>query len=157
MILIGVLAILDRFGLHINFWGVLWPLILIIIGIGFLFKPKYSHVSDSTVIFDEGKMTANKEKKDYSVVFGNGEFDFRNAEPGKSDQYEVNVVFGKGILKISKDANVRITGSSAFGSIDFPDGRTTAFSERTYVKGENKDQIYIKVSSVFGNLEIIEC
>lgn len=155
-IIAGLLLVLQNLGYNIDFWKYFWPILLILIGLSIFLRPSRNN-SNGDVIFDEGDSEADVSKRDYSAVFGHGEFDFTKMKPSDL-RYEVSAVFGKAVVKIKKDAPIRIKGSSAFGDVIFPDGKSSAFSERVYEKniGDKKEVLNLKVSAVFGAVEIVE-
>jgi hypothetical protein len=69
----------------------------------------------------------------------------------------VNVVFGSGVLRIDAAAPVRVTMSSAFGSVEAPDGRSVAFGDSDYRTAAYRDgapALEIHATAVFGRLLI---
>lgn len=158
IVVIGILAILGNFGIDIHFWEFFWPLLFIFFGLRMIIKPSKKSCCSADVIMNEGHFQASKNQKDYSVLFGQGEFDFTNIEPSKDDEYEVDVIFGSGKLKIKKGTAVRIITSTAFGTVTSAVGKNSGFGERIFETkaSENEKILNIKASAVFGSLNIVE-
>lgn len=90
---------------------------------------------------------------EHSVVFGEGIFDIRAPAEGESMSLEFNTVFGSTVVRIPPDVPVRVTASSAFGSVTTPDGVSMSFGERTYSSGQPA-VIHIKATAVFGSVTV---
>ena len=158
IVLMGILIILDNFGIDIHFSKFFWPALLIFIGLSMLFKPSRKNCCEGDIIMNDAVSKAMNGKKDYSVIFGQGEFDFTDMNPEKDEKFEVNVIFGKGTLKVKKGAAYRINSTSVFGEVTLPDGKSTAFSERVFETKNSKDEkvLNIEANAIFGSLKIVE-
>lgn len=161
-VVIGVLLILRNvFGIDIPVWGVLWPILLILLGLSILLRPRWrwGKVSEHEVIMDEGSMKVSNAQDKYDTIFGHGMIDFSDIKaPEKgSRKLEVNSIFSGVEMKISEDTPMRIVGTGVFGGVEFPNGQSAAFGERTYTTkafDSEKPYVYVKVSAVFGGVEI---
>ena len=118
-------------------------------------------VSDrNTAVFARSAMTWSPDRsREYNLIFSSGSVDLSGAAPGgKSLRAEVNVVFGSGTLRIDRSAPVRVTMSSAFGTVVSPEGRSVAFGDLTYATPswrEGAPALEIHATAVFGRLSII--
>ena len=158
IVLIGVLYIINNiFGVNIPVWDILWPVVIILIGISMLFKHRGIKI-ESEVIFDEGDLEVSSESQDYNTIFGKSTYDFRKVKLSKETiNIEANTVFGSTEILIDEKIPMRIKASTAFGGVKLHDGNTVAFSEREYfTKAYKKGSPYVnvKVSAVFGGTEI---
>jgi len=118
-------------------------------------------VSDrNTAVFSQSAMawSANR-AREYNLVFSSGSVDLSRATVGdRSVHAEVNVIFGNGSLHINASAPVRVTMSSAFGTVVSPEGRSVAFGDLTYATPswrEGAPALDIHATAVFGRLSIV--
>ena len=115
------------FGGLLIFWGV-----SIIIG-GFGHKWRWYDRDPNNAIFGETKYSYNESIKEYNVVFGKGEFNFRDMDlNNKSKEVTIHTVFGSTDIYLNKLVPTRITANSAFGEARMPNGNSTAFGAITY-------------------------
>jgi hypothetical protein len=94
----------------------------------------------------------------YNLIFSRGTVDLSTLNPCQgSKRIKVNTIFGYGTLVLNPDIPVVIKASSAFGSLELPDGVQVAFGERTYRSREpgcSGECIEIEAAAVFGYLRI---
>ena len=114
----------------------------------------------NTAVFAPSAMTWSADRgREYNLIFSSGSVDLSAAAPGgKNLRAEVNVVFGSGTLRIDRSAPVRVTMSSAFGTVVSPEGRSVAFGDLTYATPswrEGAPALEIHATAVFGRLSII--
>lgn len=114
----------------------------------------------NTAVFSQSAMIWSADRsREYNLIFSSGSVDLSRASPGaKSIQAEVNVVFGSGTLRIDPSAPVRVTMSSAFGTVVSPDGRSVAFGDLSYATPswrEGAPALEIHATAVFGRLSIV--
>ncbi len=114
----------------------------------------------NTAVFAPSAMTWSADRsREYNLIFSSGSVDLSAAAPGeKSIRAEVNVVFGSGTLRINRSAPVRVTMSSAFGTVMSPEGRSVAFGDLIYATPswrEGSPALEIHATAVFGRLSII--
>lgn len=155
IILLGLLALLDNFGIDIHFGRYFWPVILIILGVEFLTKPMRHPKVDAEIIFNDAKREASDEQDNYEVIFGQAQFDFRHIKP-ENKEYKIEVVFGKATVLIKKDTPVKIISSTAFGEVSFPGGKSPALGDKVYMTEDAKEMVVFRTSAVFGAIEILE-
>ena len=97
--------------------------------------------------------------RDYNVIFSSGTVDLRGVElAGNTVRTEVNVVFGSGTIRLNPAMPVRVNMSSAFGTVEAPEGRSIAFGDTVYTSPSYKDgapSLEIHATAVFGRLTIL--
>ncbi len=113
----------------------------------------------NTVVFSRTTIPYTPESgRDYNVIFSSGTVDLSSADVGSSGaRAEVNVIFGSGVLRIDAAAPVRVTMSSAFGSVEAPNGSTVAFGDADYRTASYRDgapALEVRATAVFGRLVI---
>lgn len=162
--IIGIAIILMGFSILFNFsfWRIIWPVLLILIGLSLLFNrmPEYNaakqesthenKIEYSAVFSELNKkvISDNFQGGKVDTVFGGGTFDLRDAKirKGETVTLEVNAVFGglKVIVPDTWTVNNSVTG--VFG----------AFSNNTNYPKEGKEQgrIILKGGAVFGGGEV---
>jgi hypothetical protein len=166
--------------------GIFWGVLLIVVGVWFLLRhtlPVHIPVArliiaviliyvgvrvlvvrpvikdGNTMVFSESSLTYTPAHgRDYNVIFSSGTVDL-SAVPLTSGSVstEVNVVFGNGTLRIDPSQPVRVSMSSAFGTVDSPNGRSVAFGDSEYTTPSYKDgepALQIRATAVFGRLRI---
>jgi hypothetical protein len=166
------------------FWGVLliiigvWflvrhyipvhiPLIRIIIAVLFIYMGirvlvHFPTVRDhNTLVFSESTMQYSPEKgRDYNVIFSSGTVDLSGAAvDAASVRAEVNVVFGSATVRVNPSTPVRVSMTSAFGTVEAPNGRSVAFGDAVYMSPAYKDgapALEIHATAVFGRLVIAQ-
>ncbi len=115
-------------------WRDFWPLILIIIGLSFVFRKRIlpagstlnENYFDSVNIFGGGNQTIRSHKLEggrVTTIFGGAEIDLREAKPLEGAAIEVNTIFGGVELFVPAEWRVRSHVTSIFGA--FEDKRKT--------------------------------
>jgi predicted membrane protein len=113
----------------------------------------------NTAVFSDSAMRYSPERgRDYNLVFSSGTIDLSDASAVEKDtRVQVNVVFGSGILRIDPDRPVRVDMTSAFGTVDAPNGRSVAFGDTVYTTPSYKEgtpALHVHASAVFGRIVI---
>lgn len=161
-LVIGVLLLLacqDLVGFDI-IWKLLLPIILIIIGLSFIFKNMIGNKISNKIKELNKKdkkefcSTFSGQKLDYTndeftgcdltAVFGGIDCDLRNAIINEDVVINITSIFGGVDIRVPKDVNVKVSSTSIFGGVD------------NSVKN-NKDAektIYINATCLFGGAEI---
>ena len=162
-LIIGILLLLGSQNI-INFaliWKLTIPIILIIIGLSFIFKDAFNKK-----VKQEIKKLNRNDEEEYCATFSSQELDFTDEEfKGcnltavfggvecnlKDAIIKENVVintsaiFGGITIYVPKDVNIKISSTPIFGGV----------SDDRKVKTKNaKHTIYIKATSIFGGVEI---
>ena len=156
-LLLGCLDIVD-FSL---IWKSLFPIILVMIGISFIFKDTLN-----SKIKKEMKKLNKKETKEYCSCFSGQTIDFQNEEflgcsisavfgGIKCDLKDsiikedviinANSIFGGITIYVPDDVIVKISSTSIFGGVS---------DERKNKPSKAKHTIYINTTSIFGGIEI---
>jgi predicted membrane protein len=137
LLVIGILLQMSRLDiLPWGFWGTLWPVALILIGLYLLLnknsKKKNSFgmnniessadYVDSNALFSGNKervITKNFKGGAVSAYFGGVELDLRNAEISPEGAYlETNAAFGGVEIFVPYNCKVRVSGTPFLGGID---------------------------------------
>jgi hypothetical protein len=114
----------------------------------------------NTAVFSESVMRYSPDRgREYNLIFSSGTVDLSEAAPsGAGTRAEVNVVFGRGTLRINNSLPVRVKMSSAFGAVESPGGRSVAFGDSVYTTQsyrEGAPAVEIHATAVFGRLTIL--
>jgi hypothetical protein len=168
--------------------GIFWGVLLIIIGVWFLVRryvPVHIPViriviavffiylgirvlvhfptlrDNNTMVFSESALQYSPDRgRDYNVIFSSGVIDLSKAEVGaQSVHAEANVVFGSATLRVNPSVPVRVTMTSAFGTVEAPNGRSVAFGDTLYTSPGYKEgapALEIHATAVFGRLVILQ-
>ncbi len=170
---------------HFLFSGAYWGIILVIIGLGYIYNTMagkhlpvfriatglvilsigvqiiYSTVSpkkSNFTVFSESKHN-HSSSTSYSVVFGSTTIDLTNVDLSEGNvKKNVEVVFGAAEVYISEDMNVEIKAETVFGNTESPMGESSGFGDRSFEQvGDKKspNRLIIKSECVFGNIEYI--
>jgi hypothetical protein len=115
----------------------------------------------NTAVFSESTMRYSPDRsREYNLIFSSGAIDLSEAAPaGASIHAEVNVIFGSGTLRFNQSAPVRVKMSSAFGTVESPNGRSVAFGDMVYTTRsyrEGAPALEIHATAVFGRLVILQ-
>ena len=164
-ILLGLSIFLKTFGVDLPIFRIAMALLVIGIGIKILLPGKsflgWCQVSSQTgreTVFAESKLSGPDVGGDYKVVFGSNELDLTQVVIGdKTHNIRVHVVFGGSKIKIDRRMPIRITGNTAFGGIQLPNGNSVAFGRIDYTTDSFKAEaphLAIDVDVVFGGIEI---
>lgn len=159
IVLAGVLLIVRNvFKIDLPVFGVIFPIVIITIGISLLTGAKMT--SSKSTMFKESTYEAGGEDARYSVIFGKGVYDLRNIKPVDKDvRVDISTVFGGAEIIVDRQTPLIADGSSVFGAVEFPNRESVSFGDRTY-KGpgytEGSPAIRLNAKVVFGGIEIIE-
>ena len=81
----------------------------------------HKHMRKHDVFFNEKKFNANDGDNEFNVVFGKGEFDFRDVDLSNGPKkLKINTIFGASSIKIDKDMPIKIVADAVFGEADLP-------------------------------------
>lgn len=160
IILAGVLLIVKNvFHVEIPVMGIIFPIIIITLGISML--TGFKGQSDSQrAIFSESNVTADSSNAEYSVVFGKGVYDLRGVKPtDKNVKIEINSVFSSAFVTVDPATPMRIKIESAFAGGNVVNGKVAAFGDNVYRSAsfnENAPFVDVQAHVVFGSLEVRE-
>ncbi len=152
----GIILQLRELGLiAFNFWGVFWPIAIIVFGLSILFKQnrsKAQSVEDESVnLFaafsgHNARVTANKFKGGKATaVFGGIELDLTDAELAKDASLEVFTAFGGIDIRVPYGWRVEVSGLPLFGGWD---------NKAKMPKDKNAPVLRIQGTCLFGGLSI---
>ena len=142
-------------------WKLLVPMILVFIGLSFLFKDAFHHKVKSEIkkLNQEGGKeycaTFTGQDIDFSnevfdgcsltAVFGGVKCDLRNAIIKEDVLIHTSAIFGGITILVPSDVQVKINSTPIFGGVS---------DDRKVKNKEAKATIYIQATSMFGGVEI---
>ncbi|MFC1935599.1 LiaI-LiaF-like domain-containing protein [Chloroflexota bacterium] len=160
--LIGLGIVLQVIMLDWAGWSILWPLIIVGIGVLILFQgrplrhrpteaPSGEDTLDLYTMFGgiERRITSQRFRGGkVTAIFGGIELDLREAQLVDGASLNATVLFGGLELRVPESWNVQVHGSPLFGAIEDPKGARLAQDRRS----DPTLQLYASVT--FGGLEI---
>lgn len=166
----GAIIIKNVFDLDFPVGRVVFAIIIIMVGIGFLtgrdlFTPR-GYVSgfrsekkdEASAVFGAGNFSREKIRSSYSIVFGQGTIDLTGVPVEEIPRrIEIDTVFGNTEIIVPDTLPVSIRGETVFGSTAWPDRVMNAFGDRiweTTAAADASDRIMIKSDCVFGSTVI---
>ncbi len=163
LVALGVAVIIKvLFHIDIPVFRIVFAMVLIYFGLKLLVGGcgrGYSHTSQESVVFNEGTLSAEESRDEYSVVFGKGTIDLTGLKAkDKNTNIRVSTVFGASTLKLDPAVPAVVNVSAAFGSAHIPDGTTTSFGHYTYktkAYKEGKPYLAVMANVVFGEMTIV--
>ena len=159
LILVGVWFIVRRsVPVHISVIRIIVAVLFVYAGVRILVRGPVS-TDRNTAVFSESTMSYSPDRgREYNLIFSSGDIDLTAAAPSNASIHaEVNVIFGSGTLRINPSVPVRVRMSSAFGTVESPNGRSIAFGESVYTTDswrEGAPAVEIRATAVFGRLAI---
>lgn len=159
LILAGALLLVKTiFRLSFSVMGVLFAILLLIVGIslllgkgGNIFRISEDKDGEKSIVFGKSMVSGAGITK-VNSIFSSVDWmpDFSNGQ----ETYEMNAVFGYGRLIVPNGFAVSVTGSAAFGSVNSSQGKADGFGDRQFVVGQGV-LVPVRVSAVFGQVEIV--
>lgn len=167
-LIIGVLLLLSSQEIidYALVWKLFFPIILIAIGLSFIFKNTIGNSINNKIKEINSKNNKNnKDNKEYistfssqkidftkeefkgcsmSAIFGGIDLDLTDAIIKEDVVINANSIFGGIDIRAPKDVNVKVNSTSIFGGVD----------NNTKNKDDNKFTIYINATCLFGGTEI---
>lgn len=160
-LVIGFLLLLGSNDI-INFeivWKLLFPIILVMLGISCLFKNGIYHRTLKEIppvkgrefnsIFAGQNLDFSNEKFEgckLNSIFGGIQCNLKNATIEDKSVIEANAIFGGITIFVPEDINVKVVSTPIFGGIS---------NKKTKIEEKNKT-IYIKAVCIFGGVEVKE-
>lgn len=155
-ILVGGILLANNW-LDINIWAFIWPVILIGVGLTFIFsRPRFDkniNVEDKLNVKTFFSGTELRSRSEHfqggtiSTIFGGAEIDLRDAvfDPSGA-QLEITSVFGGVEIKVPENVHVEISGTPVFGG----------WEDVTRRKNKEGNIIILKIHAilVFSGVEI---
>jgi hypothetical protein len=159
LIILGVWFIVRRsVPVHIPVIRIIVAVLFVYVGIRILVRGP-ENTDRTTAVFSESSMSYSPDRsREYNLIFSNGSVDLTKAVPsGASIHAQVNVIFGSGTLRVNPALPVRVNMSSAFGTVESPNGTSVAFGDMVYTSPsyrEGTPALEIRATAVFGRLTI---
>jgi predicted membrane protein len=155
LIIVGTLYLLrQQLHLQIPVFRVALAVFLIMLGITLLYG-QFAIGSEQDFFFSSGGTTQVTKDGKYSVVFGDQTLDLTQMDMSKTHELEINTIFGSTTVYLDKNRNYRIRGSSAFGSMELPNGSRINFGETSQrTRDDLPETVVIKANVVFGEMKI---
>ena len=159
LIVLGVWFIVRRaVPVRIPVIRVLVAVLLVYAGVRILVRGPITPEGNTAVFSDSVMRYVPDKGREFNLIFSSGSVDLSAARPaGQTLHAEVNVIFGNGRLRIDPAQPVRVAMSSAFGTVDSPEGRSVAFGDMVYTTPsyrEGQPALDIHATAVFGRLLI---
>jgi hypothetical protein len=160
LIILGVWFIVRRaVPVHIPVIRIVVAVLFVYAGVRILARGPVS-MDRNTAVFSESSMRYSPDRgREYNLVFSSGAVDLSAAVPGSANiRAQVNVIFASGTLRINPSVPVRVHMSSAFGTVESPNGRSVAFGDMVYTTQsyrEGAPALDIQATAVFGRLTIL--
>lgn len=145
-------------------WKLMFPTILIIIGLNFIFKDTFNkkiankikelnksqkNSSEYAATFSSQRINIDNEKFEgttMTAVFGEIELDLRNAIIKKDIVINTTSIFGGIDILVPSNVKIKVNSTGIFGGVSDEDRK---------VVSSNKDvTIYINATSIFGGVDI---
>jgi hypothetical protein len=159
LIILGVWFIVRRsVPVHIPVIRIIVAVLFVYVGVRILVRGP-ERTDRNTAVFSESTMSYSPARgREYNLIFSSGTVDLSEAAPSGASIYaEVNVIFGSGTLRVNRARPVRVNMSSAFGTVESPNGRSVAFGDMVYTSPsyrEGAPALEIHATAVFGRLTI---
>jgi hypothetical protein len=159
LIALGVWFIVRRYvPVHIPAIRIIVAVLLVYVGIRVLVHGPFVH-DRNTMVFGQSTMQFSPDHgKDYNVIFSTSTVDLSGVTlSGSPVRTQVNVVFGNATLRLNPSVPARVSMSSAFGTVEAPNGRSVAFGDTVYTTASYKDgapALEVHATAVFGRLLI---
>ncbi len=160
LIVVGVWFIVrHRVPVHIPIGRIIVALVFIYLGVRVLVHGPVIREGHTVVFSDSFKGSVEADRGgDYNIVFGRGVVDLSSVSAAAGGRRtEVNVIFGSGVVRINPARPVRVDMSSAFGTVQAPNGASAVFGDAVYTTPsyrEGADALRVKATAVFGALRI---
>jgi lia operon protein LiaF len=164
LIVLGVLFIISRF-LHISAWALIWPLLLIIIGIWIIFREKQAEEGSGFEfkllgdISREGKW--NLQTEEFKVLIGDINLDLMQADiPDGETLLTMHWFVGDVELKIPRDVGISLSSGGlvvdtyVFGEKEEKFFGTVQKNSSNY--GKAKKQIRVKANCFVGDIKVFQ-
>ena len=159
LIILGVWFIVRRsVPVHIPVIRIIVAVLFVYVGIRILVRGPES-TDRTTAVFSESSMSYSPHRsREYNLIYSNGSVDLSKAVPSVASIHaEVNVIFVSGTLRVNPAQPVRVNMSSAFGTVESPNGKSVAFGDMVYTSPsyrEGAPALEIRATAVFGRLTI---
>jgi hypothetical protein len=160
LIALGAWFILRRYvPVHIPAIRIVVAVLLVYLGIRVLVHGPFVH-ERNTMVFGQSTMQFSPDHgRDYNVIFSTGTVDLSQVTITSAPvRTQVNVVFGNATLRLNPSIPARVNMSSAFGTVEAPNGRSVAFGDTVYTTASYKDgapALEVHATAVFGRLVIV--
>lgn len=158
IILIGIGGIFLMDELYFIDFRDWWPVILIVIGLAFIFRQRNHRLSQDTLnenffdslnIFGGGNQRITSHKLEggrITSIFGGSEIDLREAKPVSGATIDIFALFGGAEIRVPTEWNVKVEVISILGG--FSDKRDQTVQE------EDAPLVVIKGMAIFGGGEV---
>ena len=154
LIIVGIVALIKSYyPINIDLGRLAFGILLVWVGVVLAFGGGVSMSIDTdpeTIMFDSDSKTM-LDGADYNLIFGEGMYYVPDSSTGT---IKLNAVFSSAEVNIPSDTPIKISVSSAFGSVTTPDGNSTNFGSSTYYSDDYSPEegVHLEVSTVFGSV-----
>jgi predicted membrane protein len=158
IIFVGVAMLLRNFfNFDIPVFTIIAAGFLIFIGIRMIAGHITGGNSSNSTVFSDQRMGFVPGQNKYAVLFGNSNLDLSRIDLSENKLIEVSCVFGEFRIAVSRDANLQIFSSAAFGNFTSPTQTSNAFGSLDFRSPNfdaTKPSLTIRVEVVFGNVKV---
>jgi len=159
LIVLGVLLIVRRYvPFNLPVGRIIVALFFVYLGVRVILHGPAVREKNTVVFAGETTLSGSSgDGRDYNIIFGSGTIDLTDVSAAEDVRKDVNVIFGSATLRVNAEAAVRVDMTSAFGTVEAPNGTTVAFGDRTWTSPsyrEGSPALRIKATAVFGRLVI---
>lgn len=148
LIIIG-LSIVLKVVFDINMFRILIAIIFILIGIKILVGKSYLRsLRDNDVVFNDKHYSEfPKTDSEYNTIFGKSVFDFTDAPINVNNpiKLEFNTIFGDSEIRLPEGLPVKIKADAVFGAAKMPDNNTAVFGSTNYVTEHDSNSKFIYI------------
>ena len=150
----GLVLILEKLlRVNIPFGRFIIAFILIYTGVYLITKFNFTKkVSDKVQVCTVESVSKGKSGREYSNVFGSNVVDFSQLTDS-SEGLDINTVFGKTEIILSRKMTYEITANTVFGETVLPDQSNMPMGDSSVVLGDSDQvtKIPIEINTVFGS------
>lgn len=158
IIFVGVAMLLRNFfDLDIPIFTIIAAGFLIFLGIRMIAGHSSGNSSSNSAVFSDQKMGFVPGQNKYNVLFGNSNLDLSRIELTENKLVEVSCVFGEFRIAVSRDTNLQIFSSAAFGNFTSPMQQSNAFGSLDFRSpgfDATKPALTIRAEVVFGSVRV---
>jgi predicted membrane protein len=158
IIFVGIAMLLRNFfNYDIPVFTIIAAGFLIFLGIRMIAGNVVGRNEGNSTMFSDHKMGFVPGQNKYSVLFGSSDLDLSKIDISENKLVEVSCVFGEFKIAVSRDANLQIFSSAAFGNFTSPAQTSNAFGSLDYRSpgfDATKPSLTIRAEVVFGNVKV---
>jgi predicted membrane protein len=158
IILFGLSILLKEIlHVHIPLTRIIFGIILLYIGIKVI-AGGFGRSSHGQTVFGSSTSEYKSGQKEYNIIFGSGVVDLSKMNTLiQNEKIEVNTIFGSGVIRVNDKLPLEIRGTAAFGNVVMQNKDASGFGEVYYTSPayqQGQPHLTIHANAVFGKLTI---